>query len=163
MEDTSRLFLTDARWHRIVFQLAKRRSKRGRPGKHDRLFVGASMWIMRTGSPWRELPRSLGRWQTVYKRCARWAKSGLWGRISWAVARKLDVPCCVGSLDSTSIRVHQHGSLSRNTRDEEAAGISRGDKATKLHCLAFATEDGRLVAARAMISAGHRADIQAFS
>lgn len=163
METTTRLFLNDARWSCIVDHLQKVRQKRGRPGRDDRRFVEASVWIMRTGSPWRDLPRSLGRWQTVYKRFSRWAKSGLWRQIYSLLREAFPENCCVGSLDSTSIRVHQHGSPPKTMRDVKAVGVSRGGKTTKLHCLAYATEDGRLVAARAMLSAGHRADITAFA
>lgn len=85
METATRLFLNDARWSCIVGQLQQVRSRRGRPGREDRRFVAASVWIMRTGSPWRDLPGSFGRWQTAHKRFARWAKSDFWGRVTLSV------------------------------------------------------------------------------
>ena len=42
--------------------------KPGDPGRRDkdnRLFVEAVLWIAHTGSPWRDLPPSLGHWNSV--------------------------------------------------------------------------------------------------
>jgi len=38
----------------------------GRSGKDNRLFVEAVLWIIRTGSPWRDIPPSFGDWNSVY-------------------------------------------------------------------------------------------------
>ncbi|MBC8643089.1 transposase [Caballeronia sp. EK] len=40
----------------------------GRRGADNRLFVEALLWIARTGSPWRDLPKEFGRWHTAYIR-----------------------------------------------------------------------------------------------
>jgi hypothetical protein len=39
------------------------------------------LWILRTGAPWRDLPRRFGPWQTVYHRYHRWQVEGLWPQI----------------------------------------------------------------------------------
>lgn len=36
-----------------------------RSGIHNRLFLEAELWIARTGSPWRHIPKDLCPWQTV--------------------------------------------------------------------------------------------------
>ncbi len=36
------------------------------------------LWVMRTGAPWRDLPRRFGPWQTVYHRYHRWHTDGTW-------------------------------------------------------------------------------------
>jgi hypothetical protein len=36
------------------------------------------LWILRTGAPWRDLPRRFGPWQTVYHRYHRWQTEGIW-------------------------------------------------------------------------------------
>ena len=36
--------------------------------------VNAMLWILNTGSPWRDLPDRYGLWQTAYNRFNRWRK-----------------------------------------------------------------------------------------
>ncbi|WP_460984968.1 transposase [Spirosoma fluminis] len=38
----------------------------------------AVLKIARSGAPWRDLPERFGRWNSVYQRFRRWAKSGVW-------------------------------------------------------------------------------------
>jgi transposase len=44
---------------------------------------------VRTGIPWRDLPRRYGPWQTVYKRFARWQTDGTWTRIEAALVAEV--------------------------------------------------------------------------
>lgn len=44
----------------------------GRSGRDSRRFVETALWIVRTGSPWRDLPASFGKWNTVFKRYRDW-------------------------------------------------------------------------------------------
>jgi transposase len=43
--------------------------------------VEGMLWVVRTGSSWRELPERFGPWSTVVSRYQRWWKDGLWARI----------------------------------------------------------------------------------
>ncbi len=58
-------------WLKIKPTLPK---SKGRQGNDDRLFLEAVCWIMRTQSPWRQLPNSYGNWKSVYNRYSRWSK-----------------------------------------------------------------------------------------
>jgi transposase len=49
----------------------KRIVKTGRPPSDPRLMVNGILWILRTGSPWRDLPERFGPWQTVYDHFAK--------------------------------------------------------------------------------------------
>ena len=49
----------------------------GPRGTDNRLFVEAVLWIVRTGSPWRDLPEEFGKWNTVFKRFRDWVKADL--------------------------------------------------------------------------------------
>ncbi|WP_328289190.1 IS5 family transposase [Agromyces bracchium] len=91
----------------------------GRPPADRRLVVEAIAWHYRTGAPWRDTPERFGNWNTVYKNFDRWSKAGVWADLlehvqSLALANEdLD---WVASIDSTIVRVHQHGAtLPRTT------------------------------------------------
>ena len=65
--------LTDREWKRLLPLLPPRKPRVGRPAKDHRTVVNAILWILRTGAPWRDLPRAYGSWKTVYSRFRRWA------------------------------------------------------------------------------------------
>lgn len=73
--------LTDAHWERLRLLLPPHKPPTGRPGVDHRLMVEGMLWIVRTGSSWRELPERFGPWSTVASRYYRWLKEGLWERI----------------------------------------------------------------------------------
>jgi transposase len=79
----------------------------------DRIVLEGVLWILRTGSPWRDLPSVFGVWETVYCRFRRWARSGLFASI---LAELTDSQADreYVMVDSTSIRVHQDGARSHD-------------------------------------------------
>ena len=70
-----RFSLTDAQWAKMEPLCHGKSSDPGRTGGDARLFVEAVLWIARTGSPWRDLPPSFGKWNTVFKRFRDLAQS----------------------------------------------------------------------------------------
>ena len=86
--------------------------QRGRPFRDHRQVLEGIVFRLRTGVPWRDLPADFGPWQTVWKRYARFASDGTWDKIFTRLlsdadaARELDWKV---SVDSTIVRVHQHG------------------------------------------------------
>ena len=71
-----RALLTDAQWARLAPllppQQPKTGSRGGRPNKDHRLVVEGMLWILRTGAPWRDLPKDNGPHSTVANRFYRW-------------------------------------------------------------------------------------------
>ena len=65
----SRHDLTDREFNAIRhFFPAQKKRARGRPWSDHRMVINGILWILATGSPWRDLPEEFGKWQTVYGR-----------------------------------------------------------------------------------------------
>jgi transposase len=62
---------------------------------------------LRTGSPWADIPERYGPPTTCANRFRRWGRIGVWDRLFEAVSRAYDGD--LQMIDSSSIRVHQHG------------------------------------------------------
>lgn len=73
--------LTDDQWRRVCPLLPPQRPPIGRPPEDHRTILAGMLWIVRTGSAWRELPSTFGPWPTVYSRFRRWRQAGIWQRV----------------------------------------------------------------------------------
>ena len=102
--------ITDKAWEQLEPALkAAKHSQAGKPAEQDeRLFMEALLWLARTGSPWRDLPRELGRWHNVYMRFRRWDDSGVWQRLWIALQTEAMSEAREVFIDSTTVRAHQH-------------------------------------------------------
>ena len=113
-----RVEISDESWAVIgpLFPAAK---ARGRPAVDRRAVVEATAWRYRTGAPWRDVPERFGNWNTIYKNFNRWSEQGVWARVLEKVqslAHQRGDLDWVTSIDSTIVRVHQHGAtLARDT------------------------------------------------
>jgi transposase len=79
----------------------------GRSGSDNRRFVEAVLWIVRTGSPWRDLPPFFGNWNTVFKRYRDWVKADVFTRLFEACSDTPDMEYAM--VDATIVKVHRHG------------------------------------------------------
>ncbi len=96
--------LTDEQWTKIRDSLVHDpRAYLGNEAECRR-FVEAVLWVSRTGAQWRMLPSEYGKWNTVYKRFARWCVNGVWQRMMEAMAH--DPVMENGIIDSTIVRAH---------------------------------------------------------
>ena len=50
--------------------------QKGSTRGNNRMFVEGALWIVRTGSPWRDLPKAFGDWNSVFRRFSRWSIKG---------------------------------------------------------------------------------------
>ena len=80
----------------------------GRSGTDNRLFVEAVLWIVRTSSPWRDLPSRFEQWNSVFRRFRRWAIAGVFERLFKTVRDDPDFEYVIA--DGTIIRAHQKAS-----------------------------------------------------
>ena len=103
-----RLVLNDEQWARISGLIIGRPDQRGSTGRDNRMFVEGVLWIVRTGSPWRDLPEVFGEWNSVFRRFSRWSHKGVWQRVFDALSDDPDFEYLI--IDSTIVRAHQHAS-----------------------------------------------------
>lgn len=101
-----RLVLDDVAWARIEPLIIGRPDQKGSTGRDNRMFVEAVLWLVRTGSPWRDLPEVFGDWNSVFRRFSRWSAKGVWWRIFAAMSDDPDFEYLI--VDSTIVRAHQH-------------------------------------------------------
>ena len=116
----ARFDLTDVEWSLIEPLLPNK--PRGVARVDDRRTLNGIFYILRTGSPWRDLPERYGPYTTVYNRFNRWAKAGVWERIFRTLASQS--PQSLHLIDSSIVRAHQH-----------AAGGKKGVRITPLAVL----------------------------
>jgi len=106
--------LTDAQWA-IVKPLLPRPAKRVRPPKDRRLILDAILYIVKTGSQWRYLPRSFGPWQTVFHIFRKWIHEEVWQRVNGALGSRVRKKAgrkpgpTAGIMDSQSVKSDPHG------------------------------------------------------
>jgi putative transposase len=109
--------ISDELWAVVEPVLPSGAGRRGRPWNDHRLTLEAIAWRFRTGAPWRDLPVEFGAWQSVWERHRRWSVDGTY-REMFAVVRAAapadgDRLVELISVDSTSIRAHQHAAGAR--------------------------------------------------
>lgn len=137
--------LSDAEWAAVRPLLPNKPC--GVPRVDDRRVISGILWVLKTGAPWRDLPDRFGPYTTCYDRFVRWRRAGVWDGIFDALTdhRNADVQM----IDSTIVRLHQHGASSRRDASN-CAGRSRGGLTTKIH----AVVDRQGLPLRLILSAG---------
>ena len=116
----ARYDLSEVEWRLIAPLLPNK--PRGVARVDDRRVINGIFYVLRTGSPWRDLPERYGPYTTVYNRYNRWARVGVWLSIFETLAAKS--PQSMQMIDSSIIRAHQH-----------AAGGKKGVRITPLAVL----------------------------
>ena len=121
----SRGDLTDAEWH-ILNPLLPDRGEHGPAVAFKRRTVNGILWVLRTGAPWRDLPKRYGNWNSVFLRFTRWSKLGVWDAVFETLASLGPPAGEEHAIDSTIVRAHQCSRRKRGNQDREALGRSRG-------------------------------------
>jgi transposase len=173
--------LSDAQYAHLEPFLPEPRhhGRAGRPWLPHRTVVNGILWILRTGAPWRDLPRRYGRWNTVSTRFKRWRRDGTWTRIFSTLLDERDdqgrLDHDLWCIDGTIVRAARcaGGARRRNRRrpcldegsatqleepEDHALGYSRGGFSTKIHLLC----DSRGTVLGVHVTPGQRHESRAF-
>jgi transposase len=106
-----RLVVTDEVWEKVAPHLPGKVTDCGVTAADNRLFLEAILWRVRTGSPWRDLPKAFGEWNSVFQRFRRWAKKGVFERLFERLTEEPDFEYVL--IDGTIVSVHQKASGAR--------------------------------------------------
>ena len=112
--------LSDFEWSVIKPMLPDK--PRGIPRVDDRRVLNGIFWVLRSGAPWRDLPEIYGPCTTCYNRFVRWRRAGVWDQIMEALTAAHEA--AVQMIDTSVVRVHQHGSCIAGNRGGCCASIS---------------------------------------
>jgi transposase len=93
-------------WERLKSLLSGGEGKVGRPASNNRRFLNAVFWILRTGTPWRDLPPDYGDWKNTHRRFCRWQDRGIWENLLEEVMDDPDFEWLM--IDASHIKVHPH-------------------------------------------------------
>jgi transposase len=150
--DQDRFVVDDAAWEKVAPLLPGKPTDPGATGKDNRLFLEAVLWRVRTGVPWRDLPGTFGKWNSVFQRFRRWVKGGVFERVFADLSDQPDFEYAL--IDGTIVTAHQKASGARGGTQNQAIGRSRGGLTTKIVALTDAL--GTLV--RFVLLPGQRHD-----
>ena len=107
--------LSDNEWERLKkYFLAREAGQLGRPRSDDRQLLNGVLWVLRSGAAWRDVPERYGPWSTIYNRFVQWQESGLFAHILEELGEDADLQDI--SMDSTSIKAHQHSAGAKKGR-----------------------------------------------
>ena len=125
--------LTDKAWEQIA-PLLPPNGRRGQQWAEHRRVINGILWKLRTGAPWRDVPTRYGPWKTCYERVVRWRRDGTWDRLLAHAQTKADAGgelIWEVSIDSTTVRAHQHAAGARQRAARADAKRGRPRQRTK--------------------------------
>jgi transposase len=108
----ARCDLTEFEWKTIQPLLPNK--PRGVARVDDRRVLNGIDWVLRSGSPWADVPERYGPATTIYNRFNRCRKAGIRDKLMNAIVAAHDGK--VQMIDSSIVRVHQQAAAQRSSR-----------------------------------------------
>lgn len=98
--------LTDEQWD-LIADLFPKPKRTGRPPRDRRQIVNGILWILRTGSPWRDLSREFGPWATAWDLFDTWNADGTLQKLLDRLRGDVDIDDELWCVDGTVVRAHK--------------------------------------------------------
>lgn len=118
--------ISDDTWKVLETLLPGRKGSWGRVAHDNRRFINAVFWILRTGAPWRDLPKEYGDWKNTHRRFTRWRDKGIWEKIFEQLIEQFGVKKEFAwvMIDATYVKCHMHASGARG--GNQGMAVSKG-------------------------------------
>lgn len=132
--------ISDELWAVLEPVMPQDGGRRGRPWNDHRQTLEGICWRFRTGSPWRDLPEVFGPYQSVWQRHRLWSADGTYEAMFAAVREEAGLDEgeaeSILSIDSTSVRAHQHAAGARRDSvatdpDQDTGGRFESHESTR--------------------------------
>jgi len=113
--------LTDTQWDVLAPCLPPLNTGRGRKMYDRRRTINGILWCLKTGAPWRDIPRQYGKWGSLYARYRLWQLDGTWDTILEKLLIRLHadgkIDWSLFSVDGTIVKAHKSsaGALTKKT------------------------------------------------
>ena len=109
--------LTDEQWSRIADVFPPRKPT-GRPPRDRRQVLDGILWVLNTGSPWRDLPEAFGPWATAWDLFDLWNADGTLVAVLRRLQGEVKIDEALWCIDGTTVRAHKcaSGGGKRGTR-----------------------------------------------
>ena len=102
--------LSDSEWM-VIEDLFPKRKRTGRPPMPARKAFDGICWILRAGAPWRDLPKELGPWETVFAHFNRWSSDDTLIRVLKRLKERFSgddrFDHSLWSVDGSIVRAHR--------------------------------------------------------
>jgi transposase len=108
--------LTDAEWELIGPRLPRACGRSSKPEHDSRRVLDGILWRAREGARWRAIPERYGKWNSVWRRFARWRDLGVFEALFAALAGCGLAEERLQMLDGTVVRAHQHAAGAKGGR-----------------------------------------------
>jgi len=122
-----RLMLSEEHWSKLRVIL-KQEGIYNKPNL--RLVVEGILYRMRVGCPWRDLPETFGKWNSIYKRFNDWSAKEKLMRIFKSLVQDPDTEW--EFIDGSIVKAHQHSTGAKG-KEPQCIGKSRAGNTTKIH------------------------------
>lgn len=81
--------VTDKQW-KLIELLIPAAAATGRKRVPPRTVLNGVLWVVRSGSPWRDLPERYGPWQSIYHHFNSWRRTKVFERMLESLQMRLD-------------------------------------------------------------------------
>ncbi|OAM01650.1 MAG: transposase [Wolbachia endosymbiont of Dactylopius coccus] len=127
-------YIKERNWKQILEFIKGIKGMHSKDEKRLRIFIEAVWYMAQSGCQWQLLPKIYGNYRSIHKRFKRWCERGIWKNLLEYTKQEPDLEAVI--IDGTIIRAHPcSAGYTKDSKDQEALGRSKGGFTTKIHAL----------------------------